>query len=82
MHIILCVCLCDPRLLPRLLSHSSHTLGYRMFSPQSLGAWAVAGALFYATMPRKGKEMSKKEIEDANRSNLTALSQTKPGEKE
>jgi len=53
-----------------------------MFSPQSLGAWAVAGVLFYATMPRKGKEMSKKEIEDANRSNLTALSQTKPGEKE
>ena len=26
-----------------------------MFSAQSLGAWAVAGALFYATLPKKGK---------------------------
>jgi hypothetical protein len=49
-----------------------------MFSAQSLGAWAMAGALFYATMPRKAKEMSKKEIEDKNRANLTALADKKP----
>ena len=110
-----------------------------MFSAQSLGAWAVAGALFYATLPRKGKvvifptpffhtnitafqymrtpptfillvpprrrrveyqkitrtrtseyiimrpdtctyiqEMSKKDIEDANRENLAKLATKKP----
>jgi hypothetical protein len=46
-----------------------------MLSPQSLGAWAVAGALFYATLPRKPKELSKKDIDDANRNNLAALAQ-------
>ena len=44
----------------------------RMFSMQSLGAWAVAGALFYATMPKKAKEMSTKEIENKNQQTLAA----------
>jgi hypothetical protein len=43
-----------------------------MFSMQSLGAWAVAGALFYATMPKKAKEMSTKEIENKNQQTLAA----------
>jgi len=42
--------------------------GSRMFSMQSLGAWAVAGALMYVTTPRQAKELSKKEVEDENKS--------------
>jgi len=32
----------------------------------------VAGALFYATMPKKAKEMSTKEIENKNQQTLSA----------
>ena len=48
----------------------------RMFSMESLSAWAVAGVLFYMTMPKKPKELSKKDVEDANREKLYALGQS------
>jgi hypothetical protein len=38
-----------------------------MFSWQSLGAWAVAGAIMYVTTPSKAKELSKKEVDDENK---------------
>jgi hypothetical protein len=44
-----------------------------MFSWQSLGAWAVAGAIMYATTPSKAKELSKKEVEDENKARQTSL---------
>ena len=44
-----------------------------MFSWQSLGAWAVAGAIMYATTPSKAKELSKKEVDDENKARQTSL---------
>ena len=57
---------------------------YRILSWQSLSAWTVAGAIYFVTMPRQAKEMSKKEVEDANRAKLFALAQSQkpPDEKE